>query len=967
MQDNTRIENAFAAAIDLHGAERAAFVEDFAARHPELAATLRALLDADAEADRTVGAPVVRSLETISIDELDPWVGRTLGAWTVLRRIGSGGMGAVFLAERSGEFNQSAALKIMSAQLVRPDALVRFESERQILARLRHPHIATLIDGGTDEAGLPFLVIEYVEGLPVDRYCEEKGLGIRARIELVRTICSAVDYAHRNLVVHRDLKPSNILVDADGNPKLLDFGIAKLIAAGDAMGQAPGETTESRPTDRTEPHARAWTPEYASPEQVRGEPVSVATDVYALGVLLYRLLTGGRSPYGERGGSRHEIESAILETEPTKPSTAVSRPTEASTSSAGASSSLAQSPQALGRRLRGDLDTIILKCLQKEPERRYTSARALADDLGRYLALEPIEASADSFAYRARKFARRNASPLIAASLGLVAIVGLTGFYTFELAEERDEARLAAARAEEVSGFLRGLFGAASPAVAQGKEVTALALLESGLERIDALEGQPALQADLLDITANAYADLGRDEDAMTAARRALAIREEHLADRPLEMISSIDAIISAHEVMAGREDLMEMARRAVAIAEEHGADRPDIRAAARGRLGRALFLERDYEGSARELEQALALKQSLDELEDADLLAIRGDLANAYDFLERFEEAGELFASNAALSDRLLGAKHPDSIIRMADLGLFLSRTGKFGTSVAAFEEAVKRAQAVFPDHNFKAAFLRELGIAAFDAGQFEKARRALTESRDFAVDQFGEDFKDPLNPRYLGQVLVGLGDFRASEEMFLISIANAIAKGEGFEHHIRWGNVERARSHNIQGRHAEAEKLVSQAIAAGPLGPSYERYAAVELASSLSGQRRFDEAGSQFERAIALHRETVGTDSFLMVEVYTRQAEHLRRAGRPGEAVAAARTARRLGGETIGGDNWRTALATAQLAYALIEGGKHEDAAPLIAEAKAILEPILPSDHPWRLELDGFERALPARVAAM
>ena len=943
MTDKDQLEEAFAQASELTRAEQEAFLTRFSQEHPDLVDHLRKLLEADADTERTVGDAVVSSLERIELDELDPWVGRTLGAWTIIKRIGSGGMGAVFLAERSGEFAQQAALKIMSAQLVHSDAKARFESERQILAGLRHPNVATLIDGGTDDNNLPFLVVEYIEGVPIDVYCKERSLGVRERVALMRKVCAAVDYAHRNLVVHRDLKPSNILVDEDGNPKLLDFGIAKLIAEDD--GAPVG--------DQTAPQAQVLTPQYASPEQVRGETVSVASDVYALGVLLYWLLTN-RSPYGDTGTSRREIESRILDMEPQRPSQAVTLPSFPNTNAGTTPGEPVQlSTRLLQRTLRGDLDNIVLMCLIKEPERRYASARALSDDLERYLNLEPVFARGQSFTYQLRKFAQRNTASLVAAGVGLFAVVALTAIYTVQLAQERDEARLAAAQAEEVSGFLQDLFEAASPEVAQGDEATASDLLKQGLERIEALSDQPALQAELLDVIAGSYAALGQFEEGQKQARRALAIREENFPEDKLAMLSSIYAIMDNQEDIE-REDMIELAQRAVTIVDAQPSTDPEIAATAHGRLGRAFFKFKRYEEAAVQLERSLALKESANAELDELSLSIRTDLASSYDYLERFDEAGPMFREVSAKSDELLGTNHPDSILGVAHLGLFLARTGKHLDAVEAFAEAVRRSEIVFPDHPYLTAFKRELGYTQYDAGLFAEARQTLEPLVAQVLEQNGEAHPQFINlSRNLGQVLVGGGAFQKGEAMLDRSAQAAAKMGADYAFHIQRANMQIAKSQNVQGRFVDAEKSARDAIDAGPLGPDYQRYAALELAVSVSGQGRYAEADEAFEALIAKHEKEVGANSFLLTEVLAQYAAHLRRSGQLDEAITAARRARAIGNDTIGAENWRTVLATAQLAYALNEKGERQEATGLLRQADTILAAIMDESHPYRLEI--------------
>ena len=394
------VQQAFEEIVALEGAAQAERLAQFAADYPQLAEQLRGLVAADTRSSDSVSDLVASSIADLTDSGDNRWVNTQVGAWTIKESIGAGGMGEVFLAHRKTAFDQVAALKIMAAQLIHADAKRRFEAERQILARLQHPYIATLIDGGTSDQGVPYLVMEYVRGESLYEYCSRRRLDVDARLKMFGKICEAVEYAHRNLVVHRDLKPGNILIDEDGNPKLLDFGIAKII---ESDGQDSGEL-------RTEFHARVMTPQYASPEQVRGEPVTVATDTYALGVLLFHLLTG-ESPYHPSSPNPRDIENSVLEETPKRPSVAVSELT-GTDAAAQASAERRSTPVKLSRKLTGDLDNIALTCLQKDPARRYGSVQALNQDIGRYLRNEPVLAHADSLLYRARKFVQRNRLPV---------------------------------------------------------------------------------------------------------------------------------------------------------------------------------------------------------------------------------------------------------------------------------------------------------------------------------------------------------------------------------------------------------------------------------------------------------------------------------------------------------------------------------------------------------------------------
>ena len=465
------IEPLLDAALELPLEARGAFLAS-ACGDPVLRAEVELLLASCARAEGwlTRSAPDLYAGLIAELDTPGAAEGARIGPYRIVGEAGHGGMGTVYIAERDDDqYRKRVALKVvrggpgLDSQLVR-----RFVEERQILASLDHPNIARLLDGGVTGDRSPWFAMEFVGGLPLDRYCDAHRLSIERRLALFLDACNAVQYAHRNLVVHRDLKPSNILVTDTGEVKLLDFGIAKLLAQSAAADRSPVTQTE----------LRLLTPEYASPEQVRGEPVSTTSDVYSLGVVLFGLLTGGR-PHQHAGRA---LERAVLEEEPERPSAvAIRAPVEAA-------AARGLTPERLRRRLRGDLETIVLMALRKEPERRYLTVEQLAGDLRCYLDGRPVTARRNSWAYRAGKFVARNPGG-VAAAIGLtVLLVGfgvVTAAQSARTARERDKAK-------QLAGFLTELFAAPDPWRNRGQSVTAREMLDSGAVRLDRqLRDQP--------------------------------------------------------------------------------------------------------------------------------------------------------------------------------------------------------------------------------------------------------------------------------------------------------------------------------------------------------------------------------------------------------------------------------------------------------------------------------------------
>jgi len=539
------------------------------------------LLEADARSADFLGPPALvvapDALAELGVTSL---TGR-VGPYRIVREIGQGGMGTVYLAERDDdEYRQQVAIKI-ATQAQSPSALKWLRHERQVLANLQHPNIAKLLDGGTTAQGVPYLVMEYVEGLRVDEYCTENHLDVEERLALFRQICDAVDYAHRNLVVHRDLKPSNILV-VDGQPKLLDFGIAKLVGGPDMGNAARPAALPTLPG--------MMTPEYASPEQIRGERITTATDVFALGVLLYRLLTGD-SPYRLESTAPHELAKAICDQEPVRPSSVVS-------------------DRRVRRALRGGLDTIVLKALKKDPSERYLSVAQFADDIRRHVERLPLVAHADSLAYRASRFVFRHKATVAAAALVFLALVIGLGATLWQ-AERAESERLRAQRHfDEVRQLASALIFDVHDGIENlpGSVPIRQELVRRALGYFDRLAVEETYNADLQRELASAYeklgsvlgqpfsSNLGESMAALESYQKALTIRERVAALTPgnrrldFELWSSYFNVAELLRETGQTGRAMRMNRLAVEKAEEHLRTAPNdseaIRAGARSAVG---------------------------------------------------------------------------------------------------------------------------------------------------------------------------------------------------------------------------------------------------------------------------------------------------------------------------------------------------------------------------------------------
>lgn len=618
-----QIEALFEQALELPPDRRPTFLQKHCDEDGELLREVRSMLDSHARAGSFIDEPslFVGSKEIAEVDALVP-SGRLIGAYRVVRELGRGGMGAVYLAERADEqYQKWVAIKLIKRGMDTDAVLRHFRNERQILASFDHPNIARLLDGGATEDGLPYLIMEFVEGVPIDAYCETHRLALNERLQLFREVCAAVTYAHRHAVIHRDIKPSNILVTSNGAPKLLDFGIAKILQPGDSVDASVTMTG-----------LRLLTPEYASPEQVQGKPVTTATDVYSLGVVLYHLLTG-QKPYRLKIGTPEELSRAVTEQEPARPSTAGVK----------AGNSKSQIPNA--KLLKGDLDNIVLTSLRKEPERRYQSVEQLSEDIRRHIEARPISASKDTIDYRLAKFVQRNRVATVAAMLVFLSLIGGIIATTWETrrarAEElvaKQEKKRAERRFNDVRRLAHSVLFDYHDAIKDLPGATRVRerLVKDALVYLDSLaseaEDDPALQRELAgaydrvgDVRGQAYgASLGDRAGAMDSYLKALRIREALARANPRDVQSRRELADSHRKIgwqlLDTTQDTpgLEHLRKAVDINRELTTENPadnDLQSrfsVAQSELGMSLEERGDLTSALAQLHQAAASQEQL-------------------------------------------------------------------------------------------------------------------------------------------------------------------------------------------------------------------------------------------------------------------------------------------------------------------------------------------------------------------
>jgi eukaryotic-like serine/threonine-protein kinase len=860
-----------------------------------------------------------------------------VGAYRLLGKIGQGGMSTVYLASRDDlPYECRVALKLVKPGMEAEHTLERFRQERQILAELNHPHVARLLDGGNSEDGRPYFVMEYVEGLPIDDYCEAHAVPLDGRLKLFQAVCSAVQYAHRNLVVHRDLKPSNILVTPEGVPKLLDFGIAKLLHRKpwpDAL-------------DRTGAWPSLWTPHYASPEQVQGRSVTTASDVYSLGVILYKLLSGQR-PYSFQVPTPREIERVVCGVDPAPPSAAAAS-------------------GRLRRQLAGDLDNIVLMALRKEPARRYASVQDLAEDLRRYLAGLPVAARRSTVGYRARKFVGRHAAGLAASTLACASLLAGTAMAVWQARtalEERSRAETQRARAEQVSAFLVDIFKISDPfrigdpGRSKGAQITAREILERGASRIaEELRDQPEVRATLMDTIGVVYQNLGLHEPADRLLTGALEARRGLLSAEHPDLADSLAHLASLRVSQARPNEAADLSRQALAI-RVRAYGRRNVRVAeSLQTLAQALQIVDNPETESA-VRQALEIRRATlgdDHLDVADSLFT---LAWWYLAHDRYAEAESAFTEALGIQTRRLGNDHPTVIETRSSLAVLFYRQGRYVDAARLYREALaswRRTQS--EDHPGRADLQSGLAVMLSSLGRYDEAevlqrqalegRRALRGADDPSVD-------NSLN--HLGNLLHQRGRYAEAEAALREALRMRIA---------RWGPGHRSVAVTLTGLGRVRLARGDATGAARLFEEAASRWRALlgddtlGVAEALDGLARVRQAQGDpaaaaelFERAVAIRRKGLGVrhphlaDSLAGLGAAWTSTDSARAEPPLAEALAIRRAAYPDG-------HWEIAEAQSLLGACLRRRGRAAEAERLLQQGYDGLRKHLGNRHPLTRE---------------
>jgi serine/threonine-protein kinase len=805
-------------------AEQRTFLESACGEDEGLIADVLALLQEDSRGSSLLDRPFADVAHSVLAEGAQSLPFQELGPYRIRKVLGEGGMGVVYLAERS-DLGSLVALKLLRDAWLSPARRERFAAEQRTLAQLNHPSIARLYDADTLSDGTPFFVMEYVEGLPLTDYCVQHECSFERRLQLFRQVCEAVQYAHSNAVIHRDLKPSNILVRSDGTIRLLDFGIAKQVESLDI------------PAQQTMTGLRLMTPAYAAPEQIRGQRVGIQADVYSLGVILYELLCG-QLPFDLSNLAPAEAETVLLEHDAPRPSVRAKR--ESSSAASLSAGSWA------------DLDVLCFTAMHKDLERRYRSVEALIRDVDHYLKREPLEARPDTIGYRLDKFVRRNRREVAAAVAAAVLVVGLVVFFTVRLAKARDTAVAEAARTQRIQRFTMNLFQGGDQSVGPADDLRVITLVDRGVQEAHALTGDPRSQAEIYQTLGTVYENLGKLDKAEQLLNMSLKQRETLFgADSP-EVAESLVAIAGLRDAQARFDEAEKLVRQGLDISKRHLAPNHPAIGKATALLGKILEDRGTYPAAIGVLEEAARL-QSTPGPPSADLAESLTELANSHFYAGNYDISEALNQRVLGMDRELYGEHHPHIADDLINLGAVQYERGRFSEAESFYRQGLDITQSFYgKDHPATASALTMLGRALVSEGKLDAGAEILQQALAIQEKVFGK-----VHPRVagtlneLGKIAQRRGQLDEAEQELTqaVEIYKSIYAGKHYYIGIALSNLAGVLVDKKE--YGKAEKLFEEAlqIYSKTLAPDHQNVgiAHVRLGRAFLRDHRYSEAESE------------------------------------------------------------------------------------------------------------------------
>ena len=844
----SRIAELFAHAAELEPGKREDFLDSACGGDTELREYIQDLLQADPAVEAIVERTIISTVRDAFGDDTsqsEQMKGQMIGPYRVDRLLGSGGMGMVYLAQRADEqFDQQVAIKLGRHRLVDPQTELRLRHERQFLADLDHPNIARLFDGGTTDDGVPYLVMEHIDGVRLDMYCDLHRLNIAERLRLFQTICAAVHYAHQNLIIHRDIKATNILVAKDGTPKLLDFGIAKL---SDAEGAATDGLTREG--------AVIMTPANGAPEQISGQNITTATDIYGLGLLLYDLLSGLRA-YETEGLTPAEAASIISQETTVSPSRRLAQKKKAAQSQhdAAALHELEQiaadrstSLERLRRRLRGDLDVIVLKALRKEPTRRYRSANAFADDIGLHLKSMPIVARTDSWRYRAGKFVQRHFAAVTASVLVVAMLATFTVLLSVQnrtVVKERDTAR-------EVIQFLEDIFMAHDPSRARGVDVTAEEILAEGAERIRSnLGDRPEIQSSLMGTIGRVYFNLGEYQPSEEMLEQALRLRLRTDGESHPAVAAARNDLAEVLIRRAQYDRAIELLQQSLTVNQLSNDGSSPLVATNLFNLANVYLATGKLDEAEAAVRSSIAIFRQIRDQYSLELAEAIGSLARVLQVRGDLDQTELLLLEAIDIISTSQGPDHPFMAYYLQNLGVLQRSKGDLEAAERTLHTAIEATRRILGDkHDLLAVALVDQGILLHMKGDFDEAERFVREALDLGIEIHGTSHpRLGLHKTILGMLLHDKSDLGNAEATLREALLIYDQVLDDDHQYIASALTELGAVLNTSGRAEEAREVLERAlqIRLNDYPPEHVLVAAtqVEYGDTLSRLGRFDEA---------------------------------------------------------------------------------------------------------------------------